>query len=572
MKQKYMGTRSLKLAVSSLTTVLMLMSITGTASAAILFQDDTFATIESDAIQIGSNDAGASNTAIQFGADVTASENGNVTWNISTNRFSVDHAVDITGGLRSDNAVDIGGTNGLTGNSPASSRNMLRKDSAPNTNAACSALGEVIVNTTTNRVEVCTTIGAAGVAVWSAPTTTIPSGAANPGTCSVSDLFYNTTTNTLNVCTAANTWTISGPQNFEDVYNWDADKTLTTGGTAFTISTGGGALNHNLGSGEFDITSTGLIDFNATTFDVDTTGATTIDANGASNFTTTAGNLTLSTVTSGAVNVTGADNVNVTSGAGDDITMVSGDDITFDDAQLTAAIQLTDTATGIAATYGTTGIIDALNSLTSTASGAGASNVGIFDTANYFTGTDVEGALQELGAAAGENNEVLTFHPEFPDTVIFRDGTSNNGTLVQDYDDPNDESYYKWTTNNGSLQDIELRFRFPLPEDFTDTNDFTYRFRTDSAVPGDNNLEYRVFNATDETAGAPTLCGSDITNTGAAATWTTGTITEATLETGCTGATALNPSDLIEVAVKFFDNSGAADAAYAGWLSLAYDN
>lgn len=536
------------------------------ASAAILFQDDTFHDIESDAIRIGSNDAGAVNTAIQFGNDVTASENGNITWDITTNSFTVDHTVNVTGGLSATGQVDFSGAAGT----------RLRESSSPNTLAACATLNEVIINTTSNRLEICTTTGAAGVAVWTAPSPSVPTGAANPGTCSVGQLFFNTTSSSLQVCTAANTWNTAGPQNFEEVYAWDSDDTLTTGGGNFTVATGGGNINNTLGAGEFDVTTTGLIDFNAGTFDVDTTGAATIDANGASNFTTTAGNLTLSTVTSGAVNVTGADNVNVTSGAGDDITFSSGDDITFDDAQLLAAIQLTNTATGFAATLTGGGILDNINSFTSTAAGEGASNIGINDAGAYFTGTDVESALQELGAVSGANapnNEVMFFYPEYPDTVIFRDGSANNGTLASDYDDTNDQHYYRWTTNNAALQDIQTKFRFLLPADFTDVNDFTYNFKTTSTVAGDNNLEYRVYNATDETAGAPTLCGSDTTNTSAVAdTWTSGTITEATLETGCTGATALNAGDVIEVDIKFFDNNGAADAAYAGFVALGYDN
>lgn len=75
----------------------MLTSILAqTASAAILFQDDTFATVESDAIMIGSNDAGVRSTAIQFGADGASSQNGNILFDISTRKFFIDHPVDIT--------------------------------------------------------------------------------------------------------------------------------------------------------------------------------------------------------------------------------------------------------------------------------------------------------------------------------------------------------------------------------------------------------------------------------------------------------------------------------------------
>ncbi|HLG25622.1 MAG TPA: hypothetical protein VI588_02400, partial [Candidatus Gracilibacteria bacterium] len=445
-------------------------------------------------------DAGAVDTAIQFGNDAVASENGVITWNITTNTFEVDHTVDITGGLSADGNVNFSGAS-----------EMHVREEADEAAADCTTVDEIILDTTENRFYVCTVTGSPGT--WQAA----DSGSAD---------------------------------DFESVYGNDADDTLTTSGGNFTVTSGGGNVNLGLGAGEFDVTSTGLIDFNVASFELDTTGAFSISGGADSDITTT-----------GAF----------------DITLSAGDDLFFDDAQLGAAIQLTDTATGIAGTYGTSGIIDALNTLTTTTSGEGASNVGIEDTGGFFTGADVESALQELGADTGANaanTEVLIFHPEYPDAVIFSDGTTNTGTLISDYDDANDENYYRWRGGGlGALQDIDLRFRFPLPADFTDVNDFTYRFRTDSTVAGDNNLNFTVFNATDETAGSPTSCATDTTNTSAvAATWETGTITEASIETGCTGATALDAGDIIEVLVKLLDNSGAADAALAGYLSLGYDN
>lgn len=542
-----------KRTIGSLALMTVLVS-NGTAQAAILFQDDTFHDIESEAILIDSNGTGGDDTSIQFGNDAVASENGTINWNITTNTFEFDHQVDITGGLSSDGNVDFS----------AADQNLLRNDADPNTNSACQTLGEVIINTTTNRLEVCTTTGVAGVAVWSAPATTIPTGAADPGTCSVGELFFNTTLGELRVCTAVNTFETAGPQDLESVYGHDADNTLTTSNGDFNIATG---------TGEFDVTSTGLIDFNADSFDMDLTGGFTVDAVGASNVTTDSGNLTLSTTTSGNVDVTGADDVNVTGGTNvdltstaGDVTLTSGDDILFDDAQLTAPIQLTDTATGIAATFGTTGIIDALNSLASTANGEGASNVGVEDAGGYFTGTDVESALQELGADSAQNYEVLTFYPEYPDAVLFADGTANRGRMDALYDDTNDEHYYEWTSRNAALNDYDIRFRFPLPEDFTDVNDFTFRYRTGTAIAGDNRVDVTVNNDTDAAT-----CGTSTSNT-TANVWATGTITEATLETGCTAGTALDAGDIIEILVKLYDNSGAADFADIGFLSLGYDN
>lgn len=679
-KKIFRTNKNMKKIVSVLSLSMLLFSSVGTANAAILFQDDTFDEVMSSAIKIGSNDAGAANTAVQFGNDSTGSENGVINWNITSNTFEFDHSVSITGGITATGSANFSGT----------TQTRLRENANPTANSACGVLGEVIINTTAQRLEICTATGVAGAATWAAPAATnadlldnldsaqflrsdasdnftsgtlttdagttldvngvfdasgatrfaVRSGAANPGTCTEGDLFYNTTTNLLLTCTATDTWSTNGVDDFESVYAADGDDTLTTGGGNFSIATGNGNILNSLGSGEFDITTTGLLDFNAANFDVDTTAAITLDAGAASNFTTSAGDLTLSatagsanlaggeaaadavrinasnaaggidvdsgtagmtfdstgalsfdgvgasnfttasgaltlsTTTTGAVNVTAADNVNLTSGAGDDVTVASGDDITFDDAQLSTAIQLTNSATAFAATLTGGGIIDNINSFASTASGEGASNVGINDAGNYFTGTEVEAALQELGAVSGvnsANNEVLSFYPEFPDTVIFPDGSDNLGTLQSIYDDTNDQHFYNWTSNNATTQDMDLRFRFSLPADFSDVNDFTYSFRTGTTTEADNDVEYRIYNATNETSGDPTLCGSDTTNV-SANTWTTGTITEATIETGCTGGTALNANDVIEIAIKLLDNSGAADFADVGLVSLGYDN
>ncbi len=79
-----------------LTVVCSIVGMAAPVHAAILFQDDTFATIESDAIMIGSNDSGARSTAIQFGADGSAAQNGNIQFDISARQFNVDHPVQIT--------------------------------------------------------------------------------------------------------------------------------------------------------------------------------------------------------------------------------------------------------------------------------------------------------------------------------------------------------------------------------------------------------------------------------------------------------------------------------------------
>lgn len=560
-----------KRAIGSLALMTLLVS-NGTAQAAILFQDDTFHDIDSEAILIDANGTGADDTSIQFGNDAVATENGTINWDVTNNEFQFDNTVDIDGDL------DVSGNADFT-----DATEFHLREVADEAAADCTTIDELVLDTTENRIYVCTAIGSPGT--W----TGADSGSAD---------------------------------DFESVYANDGDDTLTTSGGDFTVATGGGDQNFTLGAGEFDITGTGLIDFNAGSFDGDFTGGFAVDAGAASNITTSAGDLTLEATagstnvtggeaaadaiainasnaaggididagtggvaidTTGAVSVDGVGASNVTTDSGnltlatttsgdvaltsaDDVTITSGDDIIFDDAQLTGNVQLTDTATDFDPTFSSDGIIDNLNSLASTATGEGASNVGVEDAGGYFTGTNVEAALQELGADAAQNYEVLTFYPEYPDAVLFADGTANRGRMDALYDDTNDEHHYRWTSRNPALQDYDIRFRFPLPEDFTDVNDFTFQYRTGTAVAGDNTVDVTVNNDTD---GA--TCGSDTGNT-TANVWATGTITEATLETGCTGGTALDAGDIIEVVVKLYDNSGAVDFADIGVLSLGYDN
>ncbi len=549
--------------LSSLALGMMLMGIVAqTASAAILFQDDTFATVESDAIQIGSNDSGSVNTGIQFGADPTASENGNITWDITTNRFTVDHPVDVTGDLTTTNGLTVsGGQVDLS----AAAGVRLREDPDPNTNADCSSTGEVIVNTTSNALMICTATGTPGT--WITPAPAVPTGATNPATCSAGDLFFNTTSATLQVCTSTNTWGTAGPQDLESVYNADGDQTLTTSNGNFSIDAGTGTYSQTADS--TNITGSGAAS-NAISLDASnaaggitgtwgtgglnfssTTGAFSVTGSGASTVGTDTGDLNLQTTTSG------------------DIALSSAGNITFNDSNLTAPLNFNTSQTGLSATYtgaGNTGVLDALNALTLTSSGQGASLLGINDAGGYFTGTNVESALQELGSTTGANApnvEDLTFAPQYPDYVISRDGSANNGTLVQDYDATNSQQYFGWTTNRISQQDIDVKFRFPLPADFASTGDFTFGYRTGTTTATDNKVDVTVTDVT-----TATTCGSSA-GLATANVWSTATITAATLNAGCATLTA---GDTMEVDVKLYDRTGGTTFADAGTAKLVYNN
>lgn len=523
----------------------------------------------------------------------------------------------------------------------------------PNTVAACASVDEVVLDTTTNKIYVCTGTGTATVATWATPSADTLNGLTssqflrsdtsdsftsgtltfnaltildangavdfsgassfllyqglnNPGTCTEGEIFYNTTVNATYVCTAANTWSAlstAGTPNFEAVYGADGDQTLTTSNGDFSIAAGTGAINFdstnaagislndgvngpvNIGTGA----STGTVTIGGTgaqtiavgngagakTVSIgssNTTSTTTLlSGSGGLNFNVNnnqATNINTGTSTgtttigggSGDVTINGKV-VGITSNGGNDVTITSSDDIIFDDAQLVGIVQMTGAATDWDVTFSSDGIIDNINSFASTVNGEGASNVGIEDVGNYFGGSTVESALQTLGASTGKRVEDLTFYPEYPDTVVYADGTNNKGTLESYYDTGEVSGYYNWTSANGVTQDIELRFDFPIPQDFSATGNFTYRYRTGTVTEADNDVEVVLYNVTDAAT-----CASDLTN-GTAGVWATGTILAASINGGCAG---LSAGDIVEVQIKLYDNVGAADYADVGKVIWNY--
>ncbi len=636
----------------------------------------------------------------------------------------------------------------------------IREDSDPASNATCTTLDEVIIDTTDNELQICTATGSPGTWVgisagslggltssqflrsdtsdsYTSGTLTFDAGtildvnggidfsgatsfllyqgAANPGTCTEGEMFYNTNTNVTSICTSTNTWTglsSAGTPNFEAVYAADGDDTLTASG-AFNINATGGAVGIDSSAGisigatgaasDFTVASDGAaddltlevtgatdssvvlsssgtgtdaIDINATAgdIDIDATGdnGITIDATESSNLTVatdaaaedltiavtgatdssvvvnssgtgtdavdinaTAGGVTIDAA--GALSFQGAANSDITTTGTSDISINAGDDLFFDDAQLSGIVQLSVTDSDWAATFATDGIIDNINSFTLNTAGNGASNVGIQDASSWFTGTEietalneiealfgsttsstfnftednvladddsvytalnkldlkwgdlgntangegaslvgiedsggyttettVEGALQELYGDIGKNFEDLTFYPEYPDAVVHADGSNNRGLLEGLYDTGEESGYYNWTSRRATTQDIDIRFAFPLPTDFNATGDFTFRYRTGSVTEADNDVEVRLYNVTNTQE-----CGNDLTN-GTAGTWATATISAATINAGCTGGTALNAGDIVEVQIKLLDNVGAPDYADVGKLIWNY--
>lgn len=603
--------RGIKLATSLSLGVLMTLSSVGGAQARILFQDDSFSIDYSEGFIYNFDDTGDEDVTIQLGNDGT---DGSIIWDDLASELQIGDGVgsvsvdsdtwDISAaGVGSGFAgFDSTGTVNFSGSSQFRIREESFGGNFTNPGApACANDGELAVDTDTSDLYICTdnttntwtlvsaaagdflsaiaddtygdaagaqtlTIGdgtnadalvAAANSVINlsgAAEFRIPVGTANASgdACSTTgELYFNTANDEVLVCNGTNFLT-TGPQEFEDVYAADTDNTLDTDDGDFSINTG---------TGETDITS-GTFDINSADIDADITGGVDLEAGGAisfdgvgaSNFTTDSGDLTLSTTTSGDVAINSAD----------DVTITSGDDIIFDDAQLTGNVQLTDTATDFDAALPSDGIIDNINAFTSTANGEGASLVGIEDASGYFTATDVEGALDELGAAADNENTVITLEPEYPNVVVFQDGTNNRGRLEADYDETNREQYYRWTTQRNAEHDIDLRVRYELPTDFNSTGDLTLRLLTDTTTVGDNSVAIIV---RDDTADA--TCHSDGQVVAAAAgTWETVTITAAEINAGCT----LTAGDIIEVQIKLAADNTSSGGAQVGTLEHDYTN
>lgn len=247
------------------------------------------------------------------------------------------------------------------------------------------------------------------------------------------------------------------------------------------------------------------------------------------------------------------------------ITLNSATDIVFDDGQLTGVVQLTDTATDWAASLPTDGIIDNINSFTSTTNGEGASLIGLEDSAGNYTSTNLEGALAEISTslnASGAIVDVLKFYPEYKSTVY--DEGIYRGRL-DSIVDATEGNAYKWTTQRNSDQFMTLKTRFVLPGDFADGKALTLRYKTLNAVLGTNSVGVEVYNVTDSQS-----CGT--ATSAASATWNTLTLAEATIETGCTAGTVLNAGDVVEVRISMMaDNTGTGEA-YVGAFRYDYLN
>lgn len=489
--------------LSTLFTFSLLTSQLLSAHAAIIFQNDSEFKMDSDNLVIDFN-----NTARTTGdVYVDYGNSSTATKNGRINWSMDDERFEFT--------QDVQFTGKL--NASGATQTRLRENAGdPNTDPeACSNVGELIVDSTNSELYICSDAGADTWVKTGGTASKLNVQASAPGTCAEGDVYYNSTSNISYVCTATDTWTKMGPEDFEAVFAADGDGTLTTGNTNFSINTGAaGDLTFDT---DVFTANAGSIDFNLTSGDITTSGTFAISS---SNWgITTAGNASLVNLTStGAVNLTGA-----------------------------SSVQIKEVAS--LGTCASTGEL-------------------VFNTTNniVYVCTDAGADTWSIVGGAGLRNTQLAFDPEYPNAVIYKDGSNNAGTLASDFDSTNNKNYYSWTSSNAALQDVNTKFRLTLPTDFTSVGTFTADFLTLTDAAADNKLDIIVKNITDDT-----VCSTSSAQVSATAdTWETLTVSAATIETGCTGATSLDAGDIVEIDTKFYAKS--TGNAEIGRAVLNYNN
>lgn len=116
-------------------------------------------------------------------------------------------------------------------------------------------------------------------------------------------------------------------------------------------------------------------------------------------------------------------------------------------------------------------------------------------SAETLTNKTISGAtntLTNIGfSSLSSRLKTEVFEPDIKGIVVSKDGTSNQGTLELENDDVARNNYYRWTTKQGTGQDIDLVLRWQLPEDFVSmhTAPLELWIRTNTILVGDNAVD-----------------------------------------------------------------------------------
>ena len=177
--------------------------------------------------------------------------------------------------------------------------------------------------------------------------------------------------------------------------------------------------------------------------------------------------------------------------------------------------------------------------------------------------TDGAGNVVWSGSTLGVGSGgVVAISPEYPNAVYFESGAiaTTIGQLSYDYDETNNENFYRWTSTKAALQEYWISVRVRIPDNFKQWDSarpIQFRYRTTDASTANNFITMRLY----DTAGTQIALtgGNDLANT----SWTTATIT------GPDASGTYTKGSYITVAIKMNTNStGNADA---GFINLNFE-
>jgi hypothetical protein len=182
----------------------------------------------------------------------------------------------------------------------------------------------------------------------------------------------------------------------------------------------------------------------------------------------------------------------------------------------------------------------------------------------YYNTTDdkmyyYDGNLSDWRAMQGVTTE--QFAPEYENSLTAADGSNNTGTLVTGYEidaGNNTRTFYKWTSNQGTLQDFDIILHARVPDNFVSwaTNAITLNYKTGVTGTTDNYVYWEIYEDGNATA---LMTSANLAST----SWATDSATSTELS-------ALTAGDTFRIVIKLAADNTSSAAAYAGYLTLYY--
>lgn len=192
---------------------------------------------------------------------------------------------------------------------------------------------------------------------------------------------------------------------------------------------------------------------------------------------------------------------------------------------------------------------------------------------NFNDDVNIAGDLTVTGSITGDiafsnlvpRTKTEELIPHYPGATIQTVGAGGHKGKVEtffidtDAGGPDNFNYYKWSTQQATTQDIDLVVKFRIPDDFTSWQaiPIVFRYKTDTALAADNQIDVTIHDTTGATIG--TLTG----NSGlVSATFTTTNITYG-------GGGVFTPGDEITIYIKM--SAKSTGAAYVSDLKFQYN-